>query len=263
VRALSASPRRRRRLAWAAGGVALACGAGLAAALLPAAGGRGAVGAPPPRAAATVYPSAAERSVPLPAGDRRAIDALLDRFVPEALARRDPGAAYSLATPALRAGTTRAQWAGGALPVYPFAPRGTTYHDWTLDASYAGRASLDLLLQPRRGSRSGAIAFTFRLRKLGGRWLVDSVVPAAVFAPPGQPPSIRANPDFAAPALRPAGASGRLGGLWLAIPLGAVALLALVPVAVLLVGWLREERPFRRERLELPPLPARLRRPEA
>lgn len=211
----------------------------------------------------TVYPTPAARRVPLTAADRRAIDALLDRFVPAALARRNPGDAFALSTPALQNGSTRSDWQRGAVPVYPFSPRETTFHYWTLDASYGDQASLDLLLQPRRGAATGAIAFTFRLRRLGGRWLVDSVAPAAIFAPQGKPANIKAGPDFSAPPLRAGGATHRLGALWLAVPLGLVGALALVPIGVLLLGWLREERPFRRERRELPPLPRRAGQPRA
>jgi len=55
----------------------------------------------------------------------------------------------------------------------------------------------------------------------------------------------------------PSAASSPLGALWLAVPLGLLALVGLVPLAILLVGWLREDRPLRRRRERLPPLPTR------
>ena len=98
------SPRARRRLIWLAAALVSAAVAAAVIALLP----KGST--LPTRTAASggseVVP-VTERQVRLSLADRRRIDALLDRFVPSAFARHDPGASYALATPALRAGTPR------------------------------------------------------------------------------------------------------------------------------------------------------------
>ena len=61
---------------------------------------------------------------------RSSIDALLDEFVPRAIARRDPGSVRPFVTPTLWRQATPAEWRGGTIPVPPFDPAGTTFHGW-------------------------------------------------------------------------------------------------------------------------------------
>jgi hypothetical protein len=99
------SPRARRRLLWL-GAIALAGGVtGLVFVLLPNQKG----GFEAPRGGRPVQVVRTQRQVPLSAGSRAEIDALFDRFVPAAVERRDPAAAYDLVTSTLKTGTTRAQ----------------------------------------------------------------------------------------------------------------------------------------------------------
>src|SRR5205814_948153 len=103
---LPSSPRARRRLTWIALALVVAGGAAAAMAAIPGRSGHIAqhfTAAPPDLV--TVH-----RRIPVSAAERRAIDSLLDRFVPDAVGREDPGAAYELATPALRAGSSAADW---------------------------------------------------------------------------------------------------------------------------------------------------------
>ena len=51
-----------------------------------------------------------DHQVPLRRADRARINAVLDAFVPAAVERKDPLAAYRLATPQLRQSATRAEW---------------------------------------------------------------------------------------------------------------------------------------------------------
>ena len=155
-------------------------------------------------------------SVPLTRPRRRAIDSLLDAFVPAAVERRNPVRALALVTPAFRAGVTRAQWARGDLPVHPFDARDSSFHTWRLDYSYEHELSVDLLLQPARRERLGAISFTAVFKRRHGRWLIDSFVPAAIFAPEHAPPRILAEPDFT-PSMTTLG-SARLDARWLLVP---------------------------------------------
>jgi hypothetical protein len=115
--------------------------------------------------------------------DHAAIDKTLDVFVPAAVARRHPDRAWNLATAAMRLAGTRAGWARGDLPIPPFPAAGTTFHGWTVDSVEPGRVNIVLLLHPRRHAHVGSASYDIRLRKIGGRWLVDSFVPAATFAP--------------------------------------------------------------------------------
>jgi hypothetical protein len=172
------SPRSRRRALWLGGLLVAACTLLILNVVLP----RG--GAP----ANTIRPGRPElvsmpRKVPLTAERRRAIDTLLDSFVPAAVERRDPTRALSLVTPAFRTGVTRADWARGALPVMPYQAEGDRFHGWTLDYSLADEIGVDLMLRPDAHESMGAVAFTAVFKRHDDRWLIDSFVPAAFFAP--------------------------------------------------------------------------------
>jgi hypothetical protein len=195
--------------------------------------------------AASVAPSAGLAA--LSKADRAAIDATLDVFVPSAVARRHPERAWNLATPAMHIDGTRAGWARGELPIAPFPAAGSSFHGWTVDSAGHGRAEIVLLLHPRAGAKVGSVSFDVRMRKVRGRWLVDSFVPAASFAPTGAISGITAAPDFApGPASPPYAKSGRIGQIWvLVIPGTLLGLIVLVPV-LLFVLHRRRDREARR-----------------
>jgi len=186
------SPRSRRRALWLGGLVVAASTFVVLNFVLP----KG--GAPPD----TVRPGRAQlvsmpRTVPMTAARRVAIDSLLDSFVPAAVERRDPDHALSLVTPAFRAGVTRAGWARGELPVMPYEAEGKRFHGWTLDYSLADEIGVDVLLRPGKTETRGAVAFTAVFKHRDNRWLVDSFVPAAFFAPENAPvKKILAQPDL-------------------------------------------------------------------
>jgi hypothetical protein len=214
-------------------------------------------------AALVVVPMGATSNPAVTGTMRRAIDATLARFIVDAVERRDPAAAWALAGPGLRAGTTRADWAAGRLPVYPFQPSRRTFHGWTPSYSALGKVSFDLVLQPRHGAKTGAVAFNVTMRFVHGRWLVDYWVPVASFAPAGQRPQIAGPGDLAAPSERattPA-SHGALGSIWLIVPVGVLSLAALVPIGFAVVSWRhrRRARPGGK-RAGLPPLPGTQRR---
>jgi hypothetical protein len=202
------------------------------------------------------------KPVPLRTGERRAIDEALDRFVPAAVKRRDPGLAYELVTPALRAGTTRADWATGTIPVQPFPARGRRFHQWTLSYSYRNHVGLELLLESTEKKEVGAIAFAVDMKRLRGRWLVDSFIPAAVFAGAGAPPRISAVPDFGPTGGTRAPSEGRLDPIWFLVPAAVFALGFGALIAVGTMRWLRGRRAVRayeagrQDVKQLPPLPA-------
>src|SRR5512135_1917412 len=52
--------------------------------------------------------------------DRAAITAVLNRYVPAALERKDLRLAYELSGPYVRGGMTLKEWLHGGIPVYPF-----------------------------------------------------------------------------------------------------------------------------------------------
>ncbi len=168
------------------------------------------------------------------------IDNVLDTFVPAAVERRDPLRSLPLVTPAFRAGQTRADWARGNMPVQPFRARDHRFHGWRLDYSYPNEVSVDLLLQPAPTEQLGAISFTAIFKRTHGRWLIDSFVPAAIFAGKHKPPRILAEPDFTPNTATPVG-SARLNAQWLLVPAVLLGLILIVP-AVFGIAYLRRSR---------------------
>ncbi len=251
---LLSSPRRRRRLAWAAGLCALALAVLVAARALP----RGEE-LPPETFSSRegIDVLANEKPVKVTQRDRSAINAALDRFVPAAIARQDPAAAYDVSTPNLRRQATPQQWRTGDIPVHPFPVRGRRFHGWTLNYAIRNHVNLDLLVMPNRKKELRPIAFTIDMQKLHGRWLVDAVLPIAVFAP--LPPQGNRGPVISTNDLVPSGVQGgpgaksRLSYAWFLLPFAFVGGGILFVVALVVRGMLRDRRMRKRP---LPPLRA-------
>jgi hypothetical protein len=247
VRSILHSYRWRRRFAWSGGFVVLLSGLVIAAILLPKDHGqRSEVTPTGTEPAQTVEPVI--RQVRVTAAERRAVNRTLVAFVRLGVTRADPAAAWDLATPAMRSGVKRTQWNAGELPVLPFPAHIPDEPSWNVLSSYPGDLSIDLLLQPRRGSRRGPIAFAVELKqeKKGGRWLVDSMIPEQAFAPTA--PAETKKPVNVANGRGPKGA---LSPKWFIVPGVLLALIALVPILILLNTWRRNraiERRYRAER---------------
>jgi hypothetical protein len=179
-----------------------------------------------------------ERQVPVTSKRRAEVNALFDEFVPDAVARRDPGAAYDLVTPSFRAGTSRSSWRAGELPVYPYKPRGDSFHGWTVDTSFRDTMSVQLYLQPHDPG-DGAVAVNVDLQRLRGRWLIDSFYPRTSYAPAKSAPS-KATPTtrVAAP---PVERQAHNGLMW-ALILTFFSLVLLTPVVIIAGSWARARR---------------------
>jgi hypothetical protein len=187
--------------------------------------------------------------VRLSPADRRAILRTLDRFVPAAVRREDPAAAYDLVTPSMRRGTTRAQWARGRIPVYPYPARGTQFSGWGSLESYQNAVSLDLYLQPQAGhADTGPIVAGVALKRINGRWLVDSFYPKQVFGPVATPPPPVAT--VAARAPEPGATKGRLSPAWFVVPGVMLGLFVVVGLAFVFASLFRNRRAARRIKLE-------------
>jgi hypothetical protein len=198
-----------------------------------------------------IAPSAvAKPKTTVPPVDRAAIDRTLDVFVPAAIGRRHAERAWLLATAKLRLGGDRASWAQGTLPVTPFAIVGASFHGWTVDRFAGNRADLVLLVHLRKGAPLGAVSFDIGMKKIDGRWLVDSAVPAATFAPAGSDSKVLAQPDFAPQPGQAFSKTGRISAKWvLIIPGILLGLIVLTPVVVI-GGHRLGDRRRRRERNE-------------
>jgi hypothetical protein len=189
----------------------------------------------------------APRQTPLRHADRVAINRLLDRFVPAAVARQDPAAAFRLVSPRLREGSTPRDWARGDVPALPYRPRGTTFHHWRLLYSYPNEVDVELILQPGRRETMGPIAFDVNFKRVGGRLVIDAFDVAATFAAHRKPAKMFSAADVGPGVGGSDGSSptkARLGAGWLAVPLALLSL----PLVAALVWGVREARWRRRAR---------------
>jgi hypothetical protein len=196
---------------------------------------------PTPRESAPTARSASEPPA-IAAADRRQIDGTLDAFLASAVERRDPGASFALATPALRAGKTRAQWAAGHIPVMPYQAANPDAHDYRITYVNGGQLGLELLLHPAPGYDMGAIAFSVRMKRLGGRWLVDTFYPNAVFAKEGEGSNIRAVPDLGPLAGTRVQERADRSTLWIVFPLAVLGLPLLGALAFFALSFVRSAR---------------------
>lgn len=132
--------------------------------------------------------------------DRAAVDKTLDIFVNHAVKRHDPEAAYDVVTPTLKGGMTRGQWSHGDIGVYPYPAKGVRFHEWNIQYRTKDELSVELILAPtkRYQAKLGQILFNVYLQPSHGRWLVDSFMPGATFAPIGKPAVVQAARDFQA-----------------------------------------------------------------
>ena len=248
------SPRLRRRLL-RLGAVAAVCGTvGIVFVLLPNTNGK----VKETFSNEPVQRVVTQRQVPVTPARRAQVNKLFDAFVPAAIARRDPGAAYDLVTPAFRVGTTRAEWRHGAVPVSFYQPRSHTFHGWTVDVSYPAFMSVQLYLLPRN-PKDGAVDYSVDLKRLHGRWLVDSLYQRATYAPAAAARRAKAPPKATAP---PATLFPKAkGGLMWIVILAFLSLIVAVPLCFFAVQWFsaRRGRGLTARREPLPPL----RKPES
>ena len=147
----------------------------------------------------TAAPALAKEPKLSPA-DRAAINATLDVLVNHAVKRKDIAKSYDVVTPAMRGGMTRAQWAKGSIPVYPYPAAGRRFHKWTIQYRTKDEVAIELILAPtaRYKRKLGQFLFHVYLQPSKGRWLVDSFMPGATFAPEGKAPVVQAAADFGA-----------------------------------------------------------------
>jgi hypothetical protein len=189
-----------------------------------------------------------EPQVPLTPATKRELARILNRFVPAAVLRRDPGAAWDLATPELRAGDSRADWQHGAIPVVPYEARGPRWDDWYLRYSFPDEIDMQVILMPSKRETRGPLAIEVNFRKIKGHWRIDAFMPEATFARQGETArmfSVRdVGPDGAASGTVSRHDKPRLGSVWFAVP----GMLLLLPFAAGLAWAVRELRWNRRAR---------------
>lgn len=210
-----------------------------------------------PRAAATGKPGSAKLAQPVnlrvPPAQRRAVDKVLDRFIPAGVGRRSMTTAWRLAGPELKAASTLRQWRRDVSPIpyYPVAAK--TFHNWvTLDAG-PNFVEFALLVVPRHRSHLEAWALFGMVVRRGSHWLVDRLYTAATYNADGVltgPADLVRRPVGSAGPPKPA-----LGRGWLLGVVCAIMVLFLYTPTFLFASFLRNRRLWRRPNQPLPPLP--------
>lgn len=256
---LPESPRARRRIAWTAAATALVLVGVAVALLIPSKGVQN--GAPTgPRQPAQLAAVTPGKVSPT---DRRAIDRLLDRFLPAAMEGKNADLAWRLAGPELRSGSTLSAWRNGTSPVPAFPLKGSRFHDWqTIDAG-AGYVIFNLLLHPSPGSKAATSVFSGEVVKTHGHWLVNRLYTIAIMPRITKTTHEVGPADFAAgvgsgPGFTPPKPPGNHSLRILPI-LGVLSLILLIPIALGIVAFVRARRFKRalaeRNRHSPPPLP--------
>ena len=195
---------------------------------------------------------------------RRAVDALLDRFVPAALSHRSMATAWRLSGPQLTGGTTLRQWQNGTSPIPYYPVGGKTFHSWqTIDAG-PGYVVFNLLVHPRHGVKVGSWVFSGEAVRRHSQWVVNRFYTIAVFRPPTKTGRHEVGPADYQAATASAGnttppvSHGELGKGWILVIVGIVGLVVLFPVGFFVASMARARRARKRyesgRSRELPPL---------
>lgn len=255
---LPSSPRARRKLAWLTTAAVLVA-AGLAVAFLipnhQAGAGKPAGNEGPAQVAITT-------STKLSAADRRQIDAVLDRFIPAGMERRDPALAWKLAGPEMKVSSTLAQWQRGTSPIPYYQPKEKTFHAWTTIDAGPRYVIFNLLLHPLHPDRIGTYVFSGEVVKPDKQWLVNRLYTIAIMNGPRYSTTHELGPaDFAAPGAKGQGTPESVKHTVGILPIVLIlALVILVPLGVVVGAFVRGRRWRRRVRSDartsLPPLPS-------
>jgi len=184
--------------------------------------------------------------------DRQEINRTVDTFVNSAVKRQDEEASWNVVTPSFRYGVSRSAWAKGNLPVYPYPARGTTFHSWTVDSASPTVVDFELMVASRL-SKTDSIQFQGEVKKIHGRWLINSFNPAATFAGGG---TVVGPHDFTASAGGGGGKGvARLGSTWIALPAALIGAGLLLVLGWFLLVWVRSRSAYRRiDRRPLEPI---------
>jgi len=183
------------------------------------------------------------KAVRLSASDRRTVLALSREFVATAVERKHAERAWPLATDALRAGTTLADWKAGTLPISPYPVRTAR---WNVAYTFADEVGLDVLVEPSNPRISPLVHRLTLVRSTkpsGPTWLVDGWVPmsSSPFDAEGAPPSASGS-GASAPDSTPAPSK-----LWILTPFVILFAALLIPFAII-ANTRRAERRGRRRR---------------
>jgi hypothetical protein len=204
------------------------------------------------------------KKAPFTKAKQRAVRRVLAAFIKTAVARQDVARSWNLSAASLKEGVTRKEWNRGELPVVPYPALDRGLGTWDLvNYSYRDTIGLEVFLFPKPGSGYSALTADVELvRNHNGKWLVDYWMPKKFHGPPALAKgAVKAEPRPKAKAAGkrrhppkqaqpPAEASSprsstHLGAIWLAVPIGILSLIVLVPVAFGIVTWRRNRKAAR------------------
>jgi hypothetical protein len=239
---LPQSPRRRRRLVWGTAALAAIVAVGLAIGLMP----RGERLAESDVATDTGPRAEALPPLQITPARRREIDRLVHRFTETAVTRRDPAAAWELASASMHSGVPRDAWNRGELPgVLPFDATAIEDVSWKVVYRAPERVGIDVLVVAKPGSGQQTIVYQTDLVQEDGRLLVAAWAPQATLGGgTAPPPAAAAAPEQ----VESRYSRGRLDARWLLVPAGIVLLLLGTAVVLLVRHAIRSRRAYRRYR---------------
>jgi hypothetical protein len=255
------SPRLRRRLKWVAIAGSVVVAGVLVAVLIPSRG------LPKDNAVGIRRPAdlAVDTHQKLSPADRRQIDTLLDRFIPAAVQRRDPAAAWALAGPEIRSASSLGAFRKGDLPVPNYPANEKNYHHWRAIDVERSSVVLNVLVHPKNPQTFGTWVFSIEAVKSKSRWLVNRIYTIAVMNPPVRPATVTHElgpADYATPppTSRTSTTSHASSHSFLLPVVAIFALILGIPLALGVTALVRARR-WRRSvrasgRTELPPLPS-------
>ena len=204
------------------------------------------------------------KHAPFTAEKRRAVSAVLAKFISGAVSKHDLAGTWDLAGPDLRQGMTRDDWLKGQLPIVPFAASERGQGKWSLVSySYANKVGLEPPHVP--GAPLGPAGDRRDRRRPGERrplareLLDDHEAPRARLAAAADsasalsegPPNVHKLPGKkkgqTAGSQREAapdrtGQVAHLDAKWLLVPLGIVALALLALLGIGINAWRRNRR---------------------
>jgi len=176
--------------------------------------------------------------------DRAAINALLDQFIPAAVAQKNLQLGWDLSAEYART-VSHAEWMKGNTSVQKYPAKGKTFHGWIPNYAYPGDVGFDVLLQPTKRD-VGAWSFRAEAKEIGGKWKITTFYPVATFAPPGRTQTVLGPNDLGSADSASAGTDeSRLGSWVLVLPVAALAAIAIGAAAFVGTRWLRQRNRVR------------------
>jgi hypothetical protein len=234
---LLASPRKRRRLGWAATTLAFLGVVGLLIVLLP---GRPDEGGAPLVEGGTLPP---EPEPPYRRRNRDLVAPLVvaEYFVSTAVTRKNLAASWDVLSPTFpgKSEFTKKQWSKAK--ALPFVPFDADRAKWRPDYSLKNEVGFKVALFPPKNSEQSAAVFDIALVRRGHgknrRWLVDYFSPTGQTISTGEARAAGgggANRATGLPNLDPTGVgqSHRISTAWIFVPIGILGLAVLFPLGL-------------------------------